>query len=104
VQEMIVYKVVKFFYLIILILALHQYKGLKQLIWLLKILKKYYKVINIISKLYTFLPLLYITEPPVVLNLESELLEASKAGELETVQRLLTAYPHIVNCRDLDGR
>ncbi|KAL5234784.1 hypothetical protein ACI65C_002194 [Semiaphis heraclei] len=43
-------------------------------------------------------------EPPVVLDLESELLEASKAGELEKVQRLLTAYPHIVNCRDLDGR
>jgi tankyrase len=40
----------------------------------------------------------------VVLDLESELLEASKAGELEKVQRVLTAYPHIVNCRDLDGR
>lgn len=40
----------------------------------------------------------------MVLDLESELLEASKAGELEIVQRLLTAYPHIVNCRDLDGR
>lgn len=47
---------------------------------------------------------LHITEPPVVLDLESELLEASKAGELEKVQRVLTAYPHIVNCRDLDGR
>jgi len=48
--------------------------------------------------------ILHITEPPVVLDLESELLEASKAGELEKVQRVLTAYPHIVNCRDLDGR
>ncbi|KAG8281330.1 Poly [ADP-ribose] polymerase tankyrase-2 [Homalodisca vitripennis] len=46
----------------------------------------------------------YITEPPAVLDLESQLLEAAKAGDLEQVQRLLTAYPHIVNCRDLDGR
>lgn len=43
-------------------------------------------------------------EPPAVLDLESQLLEAAKAGDLEQVQRLLTAYPHIVNCRDLDGR
>ncbi|KAL1122657.1 hypothetical protein AAG570_002984 [Ranatra chinensis] len=43
-------------------------------------------------------------EPPAVLDLENQLLEASKAGDLDTVQRLLTAYPHIVNCRDMDGR
>lgn len=32
------------------------------------------------------------------------MLEAAKAGDSEQVQRLLTAYPQIVNCRDLDGR
>lgn len=31
-------------------------------------------------------------------------MEAAKSGDLEQVQRLLVAYPHIVNCRDLDGR
>lgn len=40
----------------------------------------------------------------MILNLESELLEASKSGDLEKVQKLLTTYPNIVNCRDLDGR
>jgi len=40
----------------------------------------------------------------VVLDLESELLEASKSGDLEKVQKLLITYPNIVNCRDLDGR
>lgn len=48
--------------------------------------------------------MLYILEPPVILDLESELLEASKSGDLEKVQKLLTTYPNIVNCRDLDGR
>lgn len=47
---------------------------------------------------------LYILEPPVILDLESELLEASKSGDLDKVQKLLTTYPNIVNCRDLDGR
>lgn len=45
-----------------------------------------------------------LSEPPAILDLESQLLEASKAGDLETVQRLISTYPHIVNCRDLDGR
>ena len=43
-------------------------------------------------------------EPPPLLDLETQLLEASKAGDLDTVQRLLIGYPHIVNCRDMDGR
>uniref|UniRef100_A0A8D8SAP2 Poly [ADP-ribose] polymerase n=1 Tax=Cacopsylla melanoneura TaxID=428564 RepID=A0A8D8SAP2_9HEMI len=43
-------------------------------------------------------------EPPSVLDLESQLLEASKGGDTSVVTRLLTQYPHIVNCRDLDGR
>uniref|UniRef100_T1I1W7 Poly [ADP-ribose] polymerase n=1 Tax=Rhodnius prolixus TaxID=13249 RepID=T1I1W7_RHOPR len=43
-------------------------------------------------------------EPPAILDLENKLLEASKSGDLDQVQRLLTSYPHIVNCRDLDGR
>lgn len=55
--------------------------------------------------MYSFIILkLYVIEPPVILDLESELLEASKSGDLEKVQKLLTAYPNIVNCRDLDGR
>ncbi|KAK7873962.1 hypothetical protein R5R35_012971 [Gryllus longicercus] len=37
-------------------------------------------------------------------DVECQLLEAAKAGDSEQVQRLLTAYPQIVNCRDLDGR
>ncbi|BET01497.1 unnamed protein product [Nesidiocoris tenuis] len=43
-------------------------------------------------------------EPPAILDLENKLLDASKSGDLDQVQRLLTSYPHIVNCRDLDGR
>ncbi|XP_024083143.1 tankyrase isoform X2 [Cimex lectularius] len=43
-------------------------------------------------------------EPPAILDLENKLLEASKSGDLDQVQRLLTSYPQIVNCRDLDGR
>lgn len=37
-------------------------------------------------------------------DVESQMLEAAKAGDSEQVQRLLSAYPQIVNCRDLDGR
>ncbi|XP_049764090.1 poly [ADP-ribose] polymerase tankyrase isoform X3 [Schistocerca cancellata] len=36
-------------------------------------------------------------------DVECQLLEAAKAGNTDQVQRLLTSYPHIVNCRDLDG-
>lgn len=35
---------------------------------------------------------------------EYKLLEASKAGELEIVSTILNAHPHLVNCRDVDGR
>lgn len=42
--------------------------------------------------------------PPAVIDLETQLLEASKSGDCDQVKRLLTTYPHIVNCRDLDGR
>lgn len=42
--------------------------------------------------------------PPAVIDLETQLLEASKSGDCDQVERLLTTYPHIVNCRDLDGR
>jgi ankyrin repeat protein len=31
-------------------------------------------------------------------------LEAAKAGDLETVRRIVLSNPHTVNCRDLDGR
>uniref|UniRef100_A0A7R9CQG9 Poly [ADP-ribose] polymerase n=1 Tax=Timema poppense TaxID=170557 RepID=A0A7R9CQG9_TIMPO len=37
-------------------------------------------------------------------DVECQLLEAAKAGDSDQVQRLLTTYPQIVNCRDLDGR
>ncbi|VVC35473.1 Hypothetical protein CINCED_3A004169 [Cinara cedri] len=43
-------------------------------------------------------------KPTVFINLEAELLEASKSGNLDKVKKLLTGYPNIVNCRDLDGR
>lgn len=35
---------------------------------------------------------------------EAQLLEASKSGDLNAVERILQANPHAVNCRDLDGR
>ncbi|XP_026286489.1 poly [ADP-ribose] polymerase tankyrase [Frankliniella occidentalis] len=45
------------------------------------------------------------TEPVTsCVDVESQMLEAAKAGDSEQVQRLLTACPQIVNCRDLDGR
>ena len=31
-------------------------------------------------------------------------MEASKAGDLELVKKVVLDHPHIVNCRDLDGR
>lgn len=37
-------------------------------------------------------------------DVECQLLDAAKGGDLEQVQRLLGQLPHIVNCRDLDGR
>lgn len=35
---------------------------------------------------------------------ERRLLEAARAGDVDTARRLLRARPHLVNCRDLDGR
>ncbi len=35
---------------------------------------------------------------------EYQLLEAAKAGDLELVKKVVADHPHIVNCRDLDGR
>lgn len=43
-------------------------------------------------------------DPPEAMDMEVQLLDASKAGDLETVQRIVLATPHTVNCRDLDGR
>lgn len=47
-----------------------------------------------------------LTDPPMSGTADSEcqILEAAKSGDLDQVQRLLNSYPHIVNCRDLDGR
>lgn len=59
----------------------------------------YYSVIN-------YLYFYFVVAEPVAscVDVESQMLEAAKAGDSEQVQRLLTAYPQIVNCRDLDGR
>ncbi|XP_044260060.1 poly [ADP-ribose] polymerase tankyrase [Tribolium madens] len=44
-------------------------------------------------------------DPPAVNgDVECQVLEAAKSGDLEQVQRLLETYPNTVNCRDLDGR
>lgn len=42
--------------------------------------------------------------PSDAIDLECQLLEASKAGDLETVRRIVLSNPRTVNCRDLDGR
>ncbi|KAG8226948.1 hypothetical protein J437_LFUL004666 [Ladona fulva] len=42
--------------------------------------------------------------PSSSVDVECQLLEAAKAGDTEQVKRILTSYPHIVNCRDFDGR
>lgn len=43
-------------------------------------------------------------DPPETVDIEVQLLDAAKAGDLDTVQRIVVANPHTVNCRDLDGR
>ncbi|XP_015120588.1 poly [ADP-ribose] polymerase tankyrase [Diachasma alloeum] len=42
--------------------------------------------------------------PSCTEDVEIQLLEASKSGDLTAVERILQANPHAVNCRDLDGR
>lgn len=42
--------------------------------------------------------------PPDTVDLEVQLLDAAKAGDLDTVQRIVLGNTNIVNCRDLDGR
>lgn len=37
-------------------------------------------------------------------NPENRLLEASRTGDLDLVQMILEKHPHLVNCRDVDGR
>ncbi|XP_074640442.1 poly [ADP-ribose] polymerase tankyrase-1-like [Tubulanus polymorphus] len=37
-------------------------------------------------------------------DIDLQLLEAAKAGDLEVVKKLVSVHPHAVNCRDLDGR
>lgn len=44
-------------------------------------------------------------DPPTnTTDIECKLLEASKAGDIDTVQQIIQSHPHSVNCRDLDGR
>lgn len=45
-----------------------------------------------------------IKNPSDTCFLECQLLEASKAGDLDTVRRIIKTSPQTVNCRDLDGR
>ncbi|KAI0235048.1 Poly [ADP-ribose] polymerase tankyrase-2 [Lamellibrachia satsuma] len=42
--------------------------------------------------------------PATTTDVDIQLLEAAKAGDVEVVKKLVTAHPHAVNCRDLDGR
>lgn len=52
--------------------------------------------------MYVFCSL--IDPPTVSADIECQLLEAAKSGDLEQVRSILSTYPHIVNCRDVDGR
>lgn len=42
--------------------------------------------------------------PTNTTEIECQLLEASKAGDIDTVRQIVQSYPLLVNCRDLDGR
>jgi len=57
-----------------------------------------------VQKLFVEEPSLCSALPPA--DLEYQLLEAAKAGDLDNVRRILGASPtpQLVNCRDLDGR
>lgn len=37
-------------------------------------------------------------------NAENRLLESARSGELDIVRAILSKHPHLVNCRDVDGR
>lgn len=40
----------------------------------------------------------------VIAEIECQLLEASKSGDLVTVKKIISANPKVVNCRDTEGR
>ncbi|XP_076345953.1 tankyrase isoform X1 [Tachypleus tridentatus] len=42
--------------------------------------------------------------PPGSTDAEYQLLEAAKAGDIEVTKQVLQSQPHVVNCRDVDGR
>lgn len=74
---------------------------------------KYYKVRSLIYSRQTVLfsakecissYLCFIDPPSGTDDAEAQLLEASKSGDLAAVERILQTNPHVVNCRDLDGR
>ncbi|XP_050690454.1 poly [ADP-ribose] polymerase tankyrase-2-like isoform X1 [Eriocheir sinensis] len=48
--------------------------------------------------------LLHEDPPGPGVDSEQQLLEASKSGDIDCVRRILSAQPHLVNVRDLDGR
>lgn len=67
------------------------------------------ELFNLISQFFAgehfFTFMFYYTDPPNGTDdVEAQLLEASKSGDLAAVERILQANPHAVNCRDLDGR
>lgn len=42
--------------------------------------------------------------PSDAIDLEMQLLESAKSGDLTAVKKIITSNPRIVNCRDIDGR
>ncbi|XP_063699423.1 poly [ADP-ribose] polymerase tankyrase [Culicoides brevitarsis] len=59
----------------------------------------------IAAQLATENTLKVLQDPPSdTIDIECQLLEASKAGDIDTVRRIVQSHPHTVNCRDLDGR
>lgn len=42
--------------------------------------------------------------PSDTVDLEMQLLESAKSGDLTAVKKIITSNPRIVNCRDIDGR
>jgi len=47
--------------------------------------------------------MLTLVEPPIV-DLEYQLLEAARSGDLDLVVKILNQRPDVVNCRDINGR
>ena len=59
-----------------------------------------------LGKIIKYLQWVYRLQPKTgtISDRKKDLLEASRAGDLELVKKIVNLHPHIVNCRDLDGR